>query len=154
QEKKVNKELNQDQKLSVLEKIANKPVREAERITLSLSSAPELARPDRVNVIADERIEMKFTASMSLQQKVEKLKGWLAHSKPDISMGELFEKLCDLGLQEWNPAGKTAAPRKRRGKSLGSKESMQVPVLPPVRRPASTPVPVPVQVRREVFKKA
>src|SRR5690606_793529 len=120
QEKKVNKELTQDQKLSVLDQIANKPVRVAERITLSMSSVPEMTRPDRVNVISDSRIELKFTASGELQQKIEKLKGWLAHSDPDISLGELFERLCDLGIQEWDPAGKTAAPRKRRIKILNA----------------------------------
>lgn len=114
QEKKIqHQEMSHVQKLSVLEQIANKPVREAERITLSLSSAPETAKPDRVSSISADRIELKFTASLELQKKVEQLKGWLAHQHPELSLGELFEKLCDLGLSEWNPS-KTAAPRKRR----------------------------------------
>ncbi|MEZ0393218.1 MAG: HNH endonuclease [Pseudobdellovibrionaceae bacterium] len=114
QEKKINqKEMSQTQKLSVLNQIANKPVREAERITLSLSTAPELVKPDRVNPLSADRIEVKFTARVGVQEKMERLKGWLAHQHPTLSLGELFEMLCDLGLKEWNPT-KTAAPRKRR----------------------------------------
>lgn len=114
QEKKSQqKEMSITQKLSVIEQIADKPVREAERITLSLSSAPEKARPDKINPISEKHIEMKFTASTELQQKVNQLRGLLAHKYPELSLGELFEKLCDLGLNEWNPS-KTAAPRKCR----------------------------------------
>ncbi len=91
----------------------------AKRITLSLSSAPEIAKRDRVNAISENRVEMKFTASLEILQKVERLKEWLAHKHPDLSLGELFEKLCDLGLSEWNPT-KTAAPRKRRVKTLAA----------------------------------
>ncbi len=132
QEKKIlQKEMSHDQKLCVLEQIANKPVREAERITLSLSSAPELAKRDRVNAISENRVEMKFTASLEVLQKVERLKGWLAHKHPDLSLGELFEMLCDLGFSEWNPA-KTAAPRKRRVSTLESQ----------------------AQIRRDVFERA
>jgi hypothetical protein len=112
-EKKLERELTYEQKLSVFDQIANKPVREAERITLSLSSAPEMAKPDRVSCVSENLIEMKFTAPVGIQKKIENLKGMLAHKNPSISLGELFDQLCDLGLNEWNPA-KNAAPRKRR----------------------------------------
>lgn len=136
-ERKIQRtEMTYDQKLSVIAQIANKPVREAERITSSLSSAPEIAKPDRINVISDRHVEMKFTAPIDLPKKVEQLKGWLAHKYPKLSHGELFDKLCDLGLNEWNPAKmqnrKIAAPRKRS-----------------VIQPKSQ-----AQIRREVFQKA
>ncbi len=105
QEKKIqNHDLGRERKLAVFEQIAKKPVREAERITLSLSSAPELAKPDRVNRISEHHIELKFVASAELQQKIERLKGMLAHRHPNLALGELLEKLCDLGLKEWGPA--------------------------------------------------
>lgn len=117
QEKKFQqKEMPHHQKLLVLNKISNKSVREAERITLSLSSTPKLMKPDQVRPISEDRIEMKFTASSELQKKLERIKGWRAHKYPDLSLGELFEQLCDLGLNEWNPE-KPAAPRKRCVKS-------------------------------------
>ncbi len=101
------KEMSSNQKLSVLEKIANKSVREAERITLSLSSTSGAAmKPDRMNAVSENLIELKFTASLDLQEKIERLKGFLAHKHPNISLGELFERLCDLGLSEWTPGAR------------------------------------------------
>ena len=71
QEMKVqNKEMSRDQKLAVFEQIANKSVREAERLTLSMSTSPVTAKPDRINSISESHIELKFTASNSLQKKV------------------------------------------------------------------------------------
>jgi len=132
QEKKQHqREMSRDQKLSVFDQIASKPVREAERITRSLSSAPEALQPDRVRSLSSTHIEMRFTASQELREKIERLKGWLAHRHPQISLGELFEELCDLGLREWDPS-KTAAPRKR---CVNNEKSQ-------------------AQVRREVFKRA
>lgn len=105
QEKKLqSRELSAEHKLAVIEKIASKPVREAEKITLALSSAPELLRPDRISAISEKSIEMKFIATNNLAQKIETLKGLLAHKYPNLSLGELFEKLCDLGLKEWGYA--------------------------------------------------
>lgn len=114
QERKIlQKELSHTEKLSVFEQIASKPVREAERITLSLSSVPQVPKSDRISQLSGGSIEMKFSGSKELQEKIEKLKGMLAHSNPNMSLGELFEKLCDLGISEWDPI-KVAAPRKRR----------------------------------------
>lgn len=115
EKKQHQREMSHEQKLSVFEQIANKPVREAERITLSLSSSPETLKPDRVRPLSTTHVELKITASRELQEKIERLKGWLAHRHPQLSLGELFEMLCDLGLHEWDPA-KTAAPRKHRVK--------------------------------------
>lgn len=53
--------------------------------------------------------------SITDQNLIETLKGFLAHQHPGMTTGELFEKLCELGLREWDPS-KTAAPRKRRVK--------------------------------------
>jgi hypothetical protein len=124
-EKKASqKEFSCDEKIQLFEKISCKPTREAEKITLAMVSAcvsktgAEMASPgrikrDRVHAVSPDQIELKFLAPASIQPKIEKLKGLLAHQDPGISLGELFEKLCDLGLSEWNPA-KIAAPRKRR----------------------------------------
>jgi hypothetical protein len=114
QEMKIqNREMSRDKKMAVFEQIANKPVREAERLTLAMSSSPAATKPDRMHQISENHIELKFIASDELRKKIEKLKGLLAHKHPRLSLGELFEKLCDFGLTEWGPA-KIAAPRKRR----------------------------------------
>lgn len=115
QEKKIHhKEISHEQKLAVIEQIANKPVREAEKITLALSSSPFLAKPDRVHQISESHIEFKFMAPAEMEKKIDQLKGMLAHKHPSLSLGELFDKLCDLGLSEWNKSKpKTSASRKR-----------------------------------------
>jgi 5-methylcytosine-specific restriction endonuclease McrA len=113
-EKKVNNsELTHEQKLNVFDQIAKKSVREAEKITLSLSSSPTELKPDLMKAISADKCEFKFTATTSTKEKIEKLKGFLAHTSPNISLGELLEKLCDLGLKEWDPAKAPAALRKR-----------------------------------------
>jgi hypothetical protein len=135
QERKFHqKEMSHQDKLSVFTQIASKPVREAERITHALSSCPETAKPDRVTTISQNHVELKFTASTNLREKIERLRGWLAHQHPNLSLGELFERLCDLGLEEWDPA-KSAAPRKRR-----------VTISPPQKSQA--------QIRRDTFQRA
>jgi hypothetical protein len=113
-EKKVTKSaFTHEQKLNVFDQIAKKSVREAEKITLSLSSAPAELKPDLIKVISADKVEFRFTANNSTKEKIEKLKGFLAHTSPNISLGELLEKLCDLGLQEWDPAKAPAARKKR-----------------------------------------
>ncbi len=55
---------------------------------------------------------MRFSASEKTREKVDLLKGWLAHQYPFLSLGELFELLCDLGLRELDPS-KTAGARQK-----------------------------------------
>ena len=113
QQKKASQtEVPTDAKLEVLTQISNKSVREAERILLELSPSPELARPDRIELISHSHIEVKFVANHALIEKIERLKGMLAHKSPNVSLGELFETLCDIGLKELGPT-KIAASRKR-----------------------------------------
>ncbi len=128
QERKIQqKEMSSHQKLSVLEKIANKSVREAERIAFSLNSTPGVpVKPDRMNAVSENLIELKFIASIELQKKIEHLKGFLAHKHPNISLGELFERLCDLGLAEWTPGPRSIkSPRSFITKSQVLREVFQ-----------------------------
>jgi hypothetical protein len=135
QEKKQNqKDMSREAKLSVIERISGTPVREAQRITLSLSSAPEVAKPDRVYVISENHIELKFTASIELQEKIERLKGLLAHQDPNMSLGELFEKLCNLGLEQWSPGKPTKTETKAEVSATSRKTAMQRFAAPRKRR--------------------
>ena len=110
QEEKIHqKKMNGEEKVLVLQKIAHLSVRDAEKVTLSLSSAPVAAKPDRVKLVTEELVEMKFLASTEIQEKIETLKGRLAHQHPNLSLGELFEKLCDWRLERLDPS----APRRR-----------------------------------------
>jgi len=100
EKKSLQADLPKESKLEILQKISEQPIREAQRIVYSLSSAPEQLRPDRVSIVSEDKIEFRFTADRMLESKVQDLKGLLAHKHPNLSMAELFEILCDLGLQE------------------------------------------------------
>lgn len=100
------------EKLELLDQIATKPVREAQRIILSMSAQPEL-KPDQVKVVTEDFVELKFAVPKEVLEKIENLKALLAHQDPRVSLGSLFEKLCDLGLKEFAPKS-SAAPKKRR----------------------------------------
>jgi hypothetical protein len=100
-------------KLQFFEKIEHKSVREAARLIATVS--PQSLRRDQVRPVAEDKDEYKFLASPELRAKLKKLEGILAHSHPGISLGDLVEKLADLGLEKWD---KTAAPRDSRRQSL------------------------------------
>jgi hypothetical protein len=126
EEKHNNQQMKSSEKLEVFNQIANKSVREAEKFTLSLSTAPEVSRPDSIKAVSSDRIEMKFYANERLRKKIEDLRGLLAHKAPNISLGDLFEQLCDLGLSQWSiTPDKFAAPKKRCVNSL-AEQSRQV----------------------------
>jgi hypothetical protein len=110
------------EKLDVFDEISKTSTRVAEKIILSKRSNPEPHKPDKVRAITEDKIELKFQASIELQEKIEKLKGRLAHKHPNLSLGELFDKLCDLGLETWDPGQKP--PRKR--KVIGREEAAAI----------------------------
>ena len=137
QEKKyAGKLFTKEEKQDVFDKISTKPIREAERITVSMASHQVPSKPDQIRIITEEKVELKFQASKSLQDKIETLKGLLAHKTPDMPLGELFETLCDMGLEQLDPSKpareKVATSRKHRDIVQTSKAA----------------------VRREVFREA
>lgn len=104
EEKYQDCEISKQDKLHILSKIENKSTREVEQIALAMSSNPEvlnakLQQPDQVKLITEEKIEIKFLASKQLENKIKTLKGLMAYTHPDITLGEMFEYLCDLGIQ-------------------------------------------------------
>ncbi len=99
-EAKIQKvEISKEDKLDLLKEISEQTIREAQRIMISQSSAPEEMRPDKVSIISQEKIEFRFTANKSLESKISEVKGLLAHKHPNLSMGELFEVLCEISIE-------------------------------------------------------
>jgi hypothetical protein len=94
-----NAKISNDKKLEILSQISEQPLREAKRIVLSQSSAPEEHRPDKITVITEEKMEYRFTADKALENKISEVKGLLAHKHPTLSMAELVDVLCDLGME-------------------------------------------------------
>jgi 5-methylcytosine-specific restriction endonuclease McrA len=104
-------EISKDMKLEILAQISEQPLREAQRIVLSQSSAPEELRLDKVIVITEDKVEYRFTADKSLEAKISEVKGLLAHQYPSLSMAELLDVLCDLTIENLKNK-KTATSRK------------------------------------------
>ncbi len=110
--KKHDRTFTPEEKLEVLEKMENTTTREAQRMAFSMASSPMFETQDKIRPVSSDTVEIKFAAPNELAQKLEKLKGLLAHSHPNITMADLIDKLCDLGLKEWDPARKVAKARK------------------------------------------
>jgi 5-methylcytosine-specific restriction endonuclease McrA len=86
-------------KLEVLNALNGKSRREAEVVVQSFTSLPkEALRPERARVI-DEHVELRLVAKKELQDKVDRVKGLIAHLHPQMSTAELLEKLCDDFLE-------------------------------------------------------
>ena len=102
-EQKLANTFSKAQKIEVLKSLENKTKREAEKIVLSLSSEPAVMRPEKIRPLSEDMSEMRFPVRAEVLEKLEVLKGLLAHSNPHISLSELFEKLCDLGIEAWDP---------------------------------------------------
>jgi 5-methylcytosine-specific restriction endonuclease McrA len=81
------KKMTADRKMEVLREMRGKSRRESEAIAREYSGRPK----DR---------EVKMTMRPELEDKIAKVKGLLAHSHPEISTAELFEKLCDGFLEQ------------------------------------------------------
>ncbi|NUM87962.1 MAG: HNH endonuclease [Bdellovibrionales bacterium] len=153
---------SREKKITILRELENKSVREGEKILARY--APRPPKPDRVRAVAEGALEVRFQASHELREKIEILKGLLAHKHPNIPLGELFEKLCDLGIEEWDP-GK---PPKRAARTHESPAAEQVAEqgdatkIPPVAQQVKAqPLPPPnppaaprVNARRLVWQKA
>lgn len=106
------KECSREEKIKLLETLEKKTTREAEKILAVFTPPPP--KPDKVRPIAEEKIELRLSASAAVQEKLESLKGLLAHKHPELSLGDLLEKLCDLGLATWSKEEKFAAPEKNK----------------------------------------
>ena len=98
QSKVDGKKLDPERKLEVLALVENKSKRHAEETLISKSLLPsEGIKPEKIRVLADH-VEIRLTLSRTLEQKINKLKGLMAHSDPSVSVAELLEKLCDEDL--------------------------------------------------------
>jgi hypothetical protein len=57
---------------------------------------------------------VKFPITEETKKKIEALKGLLAHSHSGISLSELCDWLCDLGIQNWDLGKKVVRVSKRK----------------------------------------
>jgi hypothetical protein len=91
-------------KAEILESLENKSTREVEKTLLGLSDQPEVHLQEKIKPVTKDLSEVKFFAGDELLQNLEKLKGLLAHSHPNMTMSELIEYLAQMGLKKLDPA--------------------------------------------------
>ncbi len=101
EEKSGQKTYTIEEKVKILEKLQNTSKREAEKITVSLSSSP-VTSVEKIKTISPVDFEIRFCTKEPLLKKIQKLKALLAHKNPNIQLSELFNQLCDLGLEKWD----------------------------------------------------
>lgn len=92
-EEKSGTEFSKQQKFDLLTKLEKTSKREAEKI-VSLHA-----------ISSDQRsleIDLRLQVSEEFIEKINKLKGLLAHKHPHIETSELLDKLCDLGIEKWS----------------------------------------------------
>lgn len=135
------------EKMELINKIIEKPTREAEKIVLSQSSSSGSLIPDKIKSVSEKEIEVRFIANEVLQKKIEKLKGLRAHSKPTISLGELFNELCDLAIEKWDIGRKTGAPQKPCSKISLVADDVKIQNLGIEQK-------LTIKIKREVWKRA
>jgi hypothetical protein len=115
------KNATKEEKLELITKMEKTSKREAQVFLQSVSIAPQVLPYDEIRPVSEDKILFKFVADSSVEVDVKTLKGLLAHKCRDLSLGELFKKLCELGLQEWSPA-KELKNNRGRNKNLNKKD--------------------------------
>jgi hypothetical protein len=112
QERKQGRAFSTEKKAEFLSAIEGCSTREAQKVALRFQpEAPH--RKDAIKPVGSGRNLAQIELSDETLAKIEKLKDLLAHQDPNMSMDRLIGKLCDLGLETWNPN----RPLKRNGKA-------------------------------------
>ena len=102
EEKLGEKTYSRQEKMVVLQSLEKTSKRNAEKLTISLSSTPLPTQAEKVRTVSSGDIEIKFLAKEALFKKIQKLKGLLAHKNPQLQLANLIDQLCDLGLEKWD----------------------------------------------------
>ena len=97
--------ISKAQKRAVIEQVQGKSNKEAEK--LLSSTFPEICNEkEKVRNIGNNKVEIKIILDKGSQQKLEDLKKLLSHQNPNMSYGELFSLLAELGLNKFSPKRK------------------------------------------------
>lgn len=144
-----------EQKLEVLRQLESKPTREAQKIVLALSSAPqEIKHPEKQKQVTSELSELNFLADEDLLGKIKQLKGLLAHSHANMSLSELVNYLCDMGLEKLAGPGSRKNTAKRPAMSKVDKAELVAPKVGLDAKKRNKGAYISIKTRREVWCKA
>jgi 5-methylcytosine-specific restriction endonuclease McrA len=101
--------------LSIIQVVAGKPTREAEKALLGKSRFESPPRLDVVKPISPGYIELRLTITEDTWKKISSLKGSVAHRLPNPTLGELVGIICDIAVDKsstYSHAAPRAASRK------------------------------------------
>ncbi len=105
-EKREGRAFAKEEKLGLLSVIAGKSTREAERIICEV--VPEAARqPDVVKPARDGRNIVTMELSDETLNRLELLRGLLAHTDPSISFDGLIHRACSIAIEKLTPKAST-----------------------------------------------
>ena len=126
--------ISKDQKRDLIKQVQGKSTKETEK--LLSNTFPEVSsEKERVRNINNNKVEIKVILDKNCQQKLEDLKKLLSHKNPNMSYGELFSLLAELGLDKYDPKRKINKQNKSdkvsvstKSKKVIDKETSKLPV--------------------------
>lgn len=128
--------ISKAERLELFQSMSGKSTRDVERSLAVL--APEASAPERARVVSETQVELKFTVSVELMEKLKRLQGLCAHKlRNPTSYAELLELLADVGLKELDPGKEPTRARESSAPNEAAHKRY-----------------VPAAIRREVWRKA
>jgi hypothetical protein len=91
-----------EQKKKVLKELENQSLRQAERILLKKSSNPAQVQ-EKTRQVTEQLTELKILLDENAMEKLNRLRGLLAHKKPGASYGEIICEALDLAIGKLEP---------------------------------------------------
>ena len=91
-----------DQKVELVELVANKSARETEKLLAELE--PEVGLPrERQRALGGGRYELRVILDQGSVDTIAKLKGWLSHVNPGFTTGQLLAYLLQQAGRKYDP---------------------------------------------------
>jgi hypothetical protein len=128
-----------EKKTATLKSIAGLSTRDAEARILEISPKSQDLE-DRVEQVSHEKIEVQFEADLALKEKLDRLRGLLAHKSPGISLAEMMDWLCDLGIEKLDKGAMEEKKKKKANRLLVPRDQSNaaVPAAPRVESDANS----------------
>jgi 5-methylcytosine-specific restriction endonuclease McrA len=139
------RKISTEEKKKTLESLLGLSTRECERKLAGLSPAAALPK-EKERVITEELTQIQFLADRALLEKLEKLKGLLAHGNFEGSYSGLFHQLADLALKKLDPQKPNSTPAPNHSERQISPRKTYASPSPLVRATRF----IPLAVKREV----
>ncbi len=125
--------ISKDQKRDLIKQVQGKSTKETEK--LLSSTFPEVCNEkEKVRDINNNKVEIKVILDKNCQQKLEALKKLLSHKNPNMSYGELFSLLAELGLNKYDPKRKINKQNKSDKVSVSTKSKKVIDKKLPVQK--------------------